>query len=118
LTVAPDGRAVVGGPATVKPLHNNGKSPPVTRGQQFSGGYAAGGCAGGNGGKVNETDELDERTEPLGQMIVNGFAISATPEDRKPLLPSQLSARVWIREIRPPAISSGPDDNLDDFKIA
>ncbi len=29
-----------------------------------------------------------------------------------------LTARVWIREIRHPAIKSGPDDNLDDFKIA
>jgi hypothetical protein len=53
-----------------------------------------------------------------GRLVINGFAISATPEDRKPLEPGQIIARVWIREIRHPAIKSGPDDDLDDFKIA
>jgi hypothetical protein len=62
-------------------------------------------------------EELADRSEPPGTMAANGFAISATPEDRKPLLPGQLTARVWIREIRHPAIKSGPDDDLNDFTI-
>jgi putative DNA primase/helicase len=61
--------------------------------------------------------ELADRGGPPGRMVANGFAISHSPEDRKPLLPGQLIARVWIREICHPAIKSGPDDNLDDFTI-
>jgi hypothetical protein len=52
---------------------------------------------------------------PQGVMVANGYAISSTPEDRKPVEPGQLACRVWVREIRHPAIKSGPDDNLDDF---
>ena len=51
-----------------------------------------------------------------GQMVCNGYAISATPEDRhEPELPGQLTARVRIKEVRHPAIKSGPDDDLADF---
>jgi hypothetical protein len=37
-----------------------------------------------------------------GQIVVNGFAISATPDDRKPQEPGQLVVRVWVRTTRPP----------------
>jgi hypothetical protein len=44
----------------------------------------------------------------------NGYAVSATPEDRREPEPGQIFARVTIREIRPPAL--GPlGDSLDDF---
>jgi hypothetical protein len=59
-------------------------------------------------------DEVWAHEDPRGQLAANGFAISHDPEDRNP----QPTARVWIREIRHPAISSGPDDDLADFKIA
>jgi hypothetical protein len=52
-----------------------------------------------------------------GRMVANGFAISHSTEDRKPMEPGQIVARVWIKEIRHPALKSGPDDDLDDFKI-
>jgi hypothetical protein len=51
-------------------------------------------------------------------MVANGYAISRSPEDRKPPEPGQIFARVWIREIRHPAIKSGPDDDLNDFTIS
>jgi putative DNA primase/helicase len=52
---------------------------------------------------------------PSGEMVANGYAISHTPEDRRPLEPGQLACRVWIREIWRPAISAGPNDDLSDF---
>jgi hypothetical protein len=64
---------------------------------------------------VTEAQLVDGK--PPGQIAANGYAISATPEDRKPLEPGQLAARVWIKEIRHPAIKSGPDDSLDDFVV-
>ena len=50
--------------------------------------------------------------EPQGAIVVNGFAISATPEDRQEPEPKQLFARIRIRTIKPAAISPGPDDDL------
>ena len=41
-----------------------------------------------------------------GEIVANGYAISATPEDRHEPEPGQLFARVTIREIRHPAIKS------------
>lgn len=61
------------------------------------------------------TEEQFINSAPPGRMVCNGYAISATPEDRKPLAPGQLTAKVWIREIRHPAIKAGPDDDLADF---
>jgi AAA domain len=52
---------------------------------------------------------------PAGVMAANGYAVAHSPDDRRPLEPAQLTAKVWISEIRHPAISAGPDDNLDDF---
>jgi putative DNA primase/helicase len=62
-------------------------------------------------------EEATDRSEPPGAMVINGFAVSATPEDRKPPLPGQLTARVWIKEIRPPMLGP-PDDDLNDFTIS
>jgi hypothetical protein len=53
--------------------------------------------------------------EPPGPMAANGFAISSTPEDRRELETGHIACRVWVREVRHPAIKSGPDDSLDDF---
>ena len=53
--------------------------------------------------------------QPPGVTVANGYAISSTPEDRKPPEPGHIACRVWVREIRHPAIKSGPDDLLDDF---
>ena len=53
----------------------------------------------------------------------NGYAISNSPEDRRPVEdPPDLDIPGFLRrenpedrESRLPAISSGPDDDLDDF---
>ena len=50
---------------------------------------------------------------PTGQGNGPDRAISATPEDRRE--PEPVLARVTIREIWPPAISAGPDDDLLDI---
>jgi hypothetical protein len=76
----------------------------------------------GNGGALSippylqraYAEEVEERGEPPGVMAVNGFAISHCPEDRKPLEPGQLTARIWVKEIRPPALGP-PGDDLNDF---
>jgi hypothetical protein len=52
---------------------------------------------------------------PVGEIAANGFGISSSPEERKPLEPGQVCCRVRIREIRHPKISCGPTDSLDDF---
>jgi hypothetical protein len=115
--------------ATVKSLDGNGESPPVARWQAFSGGYGEdNGTGAGDDLSIPlflqraTAEELAAEGEPPGRMVANGFAISGSnggnPEDRKPLEPGQLIARVWIREIRHPAIKSGPDDDLDDFTIS
>lgn len=45
------------------------------------------------------TSDIDTMTgQPPGELVANGFAISSSPEDRKPLEPGQLTAKVWIRE--------------------
>jgi hypothetical protein len=76
------------------------------------------GSNGGNGADTADAyAELADRGEPPGMMAANGFAISATPEDRKPPEPGQLTARVWIKEIRPPALGP-PGDDLNDFAIS
>ena len=109
--------------ATVKSLGGNVESLPVARWQAFSGGYGK-----DNGSAADDLsipDFLrrghDEESEAPGTMAANGFAISGSngqnPEDRKPLEPGQLTCRVWVREIRHPAIKSGPDDDLNDFTI-
>lgn len=54
-------------------------------------------------------------SNPEGVIGANGFAISSNPEDRREPEPGQIIARVTIREIRHPAISAGPHDDLDDF---
>jgi hypothetical protein len=54
-------------------------------------------------------------TGDRGEIVANGYAISSNPEDRREPEPGQLACQVWIREIRHPAISAGPDDGLDDF---
>lgn len=56
------------------------------------------------------TPKVDER-----YLAANGFAISSSPEDRKPLALGQFTCRVRIHEIRRPGISAGPNDSLDDF---
>jgi Protein of unknown function (DUF3631) len=48
-------------------------------------------------------------------VVANGYAISTTPEDRRPLQPGEMACHVTIREVRHPAIKSGPHDDLDDF---
>ena len=54
---------------------------------------------------------IDMEIGEPGRMAANGYAISHSPEDRRP----GPTCRVTIREIRRPAISAGPNDNLDDF---
>ena len=49
-----------------------------------------------------------------GQIVANGYAISATPEDRREPEPGQIFCRVWLKETRPPALGP-PGDSLDDF---
>jgi putative DNA primase/helicase len=53
--------------------------------------------------------------EPEGRIVANGYAISGNPDDRREPEPGQIFARVTIREIRHPAISAGPHDDLEDF---
>jgi hypothetical protein len=64
----------------------------------------------GNGRARSDVDavveELLARGEPAEQIAANCFAISSTPEDRREPEPSQLFARVTIREARRPAIKS------------
>ena len=49
----------------------------------------------------------EQEEEPQGQVVVNGFAISATPEDRHEPEPERTFARIWIRTHRPEVVSSG-----------
>jgi hypothetical protein len=49
-----------------------------------------------------------------GRIAANGYAIRRNPEDRREPGPP-VTCRVQIREIRHPAIKSGPDDDLNDF---
>jgi hypothetical protein len=65
-------------------------------------------------GDLLQVDEVFAHDDPRGICVANGFAISHSPEDRKP----EPSCRVWMREIRHPAIKSGPDDDLADLKIS
>jgi hypothetical protein len=53
----------------------------------------------------------DEEPSELGTIVVNGFAISATPEDRHEPEPGQIFARIRIRTVKPPATTE-PDDDL------
>jgi hypothetical protein len=82
--------------------------------------YSHAGLDGRTGENPQPGDEgVSEDAEPVflsEDQLVNGYAISATPEDRREPEPAgQVFARVTIREIRHPAISSGPDDDLADF---
>ena len=63
--------------------------------------------AGGNGHASNGHGDFE--------IVANGYAISHSPEDRKPLESGPLTCRVAIRQIYHPPISSGPDDDLADF---
>ena len=51
-----------------------------------------------------------EQGEPQGTIVVNGFAISATPEDRKPPEPGQIFTRIRIRTIKTTATTETDDD--------
>jgi hypothetical protein len=44
-----------------------------------------------------------EEEEPQGQVVVNGFAISSSPDDRREPEPGQIFTRIRIRTIEPPA---------------
>jgi hypothetical protein len=99
------------GLATDKPLDGNGNSLRVARVQGFSGGTAARVCAQcGKGGA--DVDGSVEGSVPV-------WLHRACEEDwLAGDLPSILDRRGEVRnEVRSPAISSGPDDDLDDFKI-
>ena len=63
----------------------------------------------------NQTRRAHMATETPDEIVANGYAISQPPEDRREPEPGQIFARVWLKEVRHPAIKSGPDDNLDDF---
>jgi hypothetical protein len=52
--------------------------------------------------QMQSSDWRDDRV-----CVVNGFAISATPDDRKPQEPGQLVVRVWVRMVRPAAAWHG-----------
>ena len=67
----------------------------------------------GNGQAAPSIDAM--AGEPKGEIVVTNFAISNNPEERRPLEPGEIACRVTIREIRHPAISAGPDDDLADF---
>jgi hypothetical protein len=70
----------------------------------------------GHVGEGYSASIIDAATgEPKGEIVANGYAISNGTEDRREPEPGQLFARVTISEIRKPAISAGPHDNLDDF---
>jgi hypothetical protein len=47
-------------------------------------------------------------------IAANGYAISATPEERHEPEPGQVFARVWIKEVVPVPLGP-PGDSLDDF---
>jgi hypothetical protein len=64
--------------------------------------------------QINQERQRRECGEPPGRMAANGFAISRSPEDRKPPAPGQITCRVWIKEVRPPALGP-PGDDLNDF---
>jgi hypothetical protein len=79
--------------ATIKSLSEKAESPPVAGLQAFS--------------------EVGGSTDWI---VANGYAISTAPEDRRPPAAGARICRVSIREIRHPAISAGPYDDLEDFK--
>jgi hypothetical protein len=97
---SPENEAVAGGcfevaspNATIKSLSEKAESPPVAGLQAFS--------------------EVGGSTDWI---VANGYAISTAPEDRRPPAAGARICRVSIREIRHPAISAGPYDDLEDFK--
>lgn len=54
----------------------------------------------------------------MGQIVVNGFAISATPEDRHEPEPGQIFARIRIRTVKPAATTEPAivyDDTVDTY---
>jgi hypothetical protein len=83
-----------------------------------------------SGGKAEPMSKA--QSKPKGTEKQHGHELLARPQALRTDLRQQalsadlcqpngngvLTIRVWIREIRHPAIKSGPDDNLDDFKIA
>ena len=77
-------------------------------------------CSGGGGvgekpGASPGWHEMPDDDEPQGTIALNGFAISSTPEDRKPPEPGQLFPRVRTPDDQRHAgyLLSGTDD--DDF---
>jgi hypothetical protein len=104
---------VANGLATDKSLTDSEKSPPVARLHDFSGDVDDASKSDDDLSipailrRHSEATDWNQRAE-----AGNGFAISGCgqdPEDRHPV-PTQ-------KVVRSPAISSGPDDDLDDFKI-
>jgi hypothetical protein len=58
----------------------------------------------------------DQEEVPQGTIVCNGFAISSNPEDRKPPEPGQVTARVWVKTVKPAATTEPAivyDDNAD-----
>jgi hypothetical protein len=62
---------------------------------------------------------MPDDDEPQGAIVVNGFAISASPEDRKPPEPGQLFARIRIRTVKPAATTEPTiivyDDSVETY---
>jgi hypothetical protein len=74
-------------------------------------------CSGGGGvgAKPDASPgwhRMPDDEEPQGQIVVNGFAISSAPEDRKPPEPGQLFPRVRIRTVKASPIATEPDEDL------
>ena len=57
----------------------------------------------------------EESPSDRGVIVANGFAINHSPEDRKPLAPGQLTARVWIRPSEHPPFPGPPSRQPGDF---
>jgi hypothetical protein len=88
--VATGGNGVAIASATVKPMNGQEELSPVAGWHAFPG-----------------------ETAP-GTIVANGYAISTTPEDRKPLQPGEMTCRVWIEE-KVPVPLGPPGDDLRDF---
>jgi hypothetical protein len=70
---------------------------------------------------INSTEQA-ESTEEIPPASSERETVSPPGCSWRETVPSApnggLRVRIWIKEIRHPAIKSGPDDDLDDFKIA
>jgi hypothetical protein len=105
---------------------NAGVSAAPTRVSLVPNSKAQNGTSGSNAGVIsgNGTDTCVGAitSQPLGSAKARAVGGSRGDHPNSSLAAagssSRLRMRVWIKEIRHPAIKSGPDDNLDDFKIA